>query len=197
MELINKLRALPERLETQRPTLWEIVTALDDEALALSLLLFSLPAIIPTPGVPAGMVFGSVLALLGLQMCLATRPMRMLPGLGKLSIDRGLLVRIIERAAPHLEKTRGWLRPRLDRLVTAGAIRAMGLVVCLMGILIALPIPFGNTLPGLAVLVLALGIAQKDGAAVLAGLGLTVIAGVASWAILAGSWWLVAQHFPF
>jgi hypothetical protein len=43
-------------------------------------------------------------------------------------------------------------------------------------VLIVLPIPFGNTAPAVAVLVLALGLVAGDGLAVGAGLALTAVA---------------------
>jgi hypothetical protein len=61
--------------------------------------------------------------------------------------------------------------------------------MALMGVLIALPIPFGNTLPGFAVILLGLGLAVGDGLAVLGALVLAALAtGVSitlGWAALA------------
>ncbi len=38
----------------------------------------------------------------------------------------------------------------------------IGIVIFLMAVIIALPIPFGNTLPGITVLIIALALAQRD-----------------------------------
>jgi len=175
----------------------EILNALDDDAVALTLLVLSLPAIVPTPGVPAGLLFGSLLIFIGLQMSFGMHPIRIPPGLSGLKIDRTTLKRIIDRAVPYLEKSERWIRPRLNGLITPGATRGIGVVISIMGLLIALPIPFGNTLPGLAVLLLAIGLGQKDGLAVLAGLGLAVISGAASWGLLAGGSWLIEKYLLF
>jgi hypothetical protein len=59
------------------------------------------------------------------------------------------------------------------------------LVMALMGILIALPIPFGNTLPGLAVILLGLGLALGDGLAVV---GALILAAVATGVSIALGW---------
>ncbi|WP_374694418.1 exopolysaccharide biosynthesis protein [Halomonas sp. SpR1] len=66
------------------------------------------------------------------------------------------------------------------RVPTPLAIRSIGIVIFIMAVLIALPVSFGNTLPGLAVLILSLGLAQRDGIAVAAGLGLALVAGADS-----------------
>ncbi|MGF6272534.1 hypothetical protein ABIB38_000890 [Massilia sp. UYP11] len=195
MKLIDQLRTLPERLHAQRPQLREILATLGESSAALVLLLFSLPAIVPTPGVPAGMLFGSLLTLVGLQMTLGILPIRIPPGLSGLRIEHATLHRVIARTVPYLEKSERWIRPRLSSLVTPFATRAIGLVICVMGVLIALPIPFGNTVPGLAVLLLALGLGQRDGVAILVGMVLALVACATSWGLLAGSWWVIERFF--
>ncbi|TQN59960.1 exopolysaccharide biosynthesis protein, partial [Agrobacterium tumefaciens] len=52
--------------------------------------------------------------------------------------------------APILARVERHMRPR-GRLLSQAAMRpVLGLVILTMAILIALPIPFGNMLPGLA-----------------------------------------------
>lgn len=179
----------------QKPQMQDILSVLDQSGVALVLLVFSVPALVPTPGVPAGLIFGSLLVSIGLQMIFRQQPVRIPPGLSGLRIDRHSLKRIIDGVLPYLKRIEKWVRPRLPALVTPKAIRWIGIVVCIMGIFIALPIPFGNTLPGLAVLLLALGVGQKDGAAILAGLGVAVVASAVSLGLLMGSWWVVEKYF--
>ena len=69
----------------------------------------------------------------------------------------------------------------------------LGLVIFAMAILIALPIPFGNMLPGIAVLITALGIAQRDSLAIGAGLLVAILAVAMSAALLVGGWALIAD----
>ncbi len=59
-------------------------------------------------------------------------------------------------------------------------------------VLIALPIPFGNTLPGMAVIGIALGLIARDGLAVATGLGLSALAMITSAGLIWGTWYLVA-----
>jgi hypothetical protein len=60
--------------------------------------------------------------------------------------------------------------------------------MALMGVLIALPIPFGNTLPGLSVILMGLGLAIGDGLAVLGALILAVLATGTSIALAWAAW---------
>lgn len=189
--LSQVLRALPDRLADQRPTLGDVLLALGNRAIALILLVFSIPAIIPTPSVPAGTIFGSALAFIGLQMMVGTKRLQLPPGIARLRIGRVQLKRMVGRTAPHLENLERRLRVRAVVLADRWAMRGRGVVVLVMAVLIALPIPFGNTLPGLAVFALALGLAQRDGLAIVAGLGLAAIASLVSVALISGSWWVI------
>jgi hypothetical protein len=64
----------------------------------------------------------------------------------------------------------------------------------LQGMLLALPIPFGNAAPALAIAALALGLLTGDGLGVLAGhaiglmaAGLMVVLGVGGYALISGA----------
>jgi hypothetical protein len=194
-KLSRQIRTLPERLNAERPTMRDILIALDDRAVAMILLVFSIPAIVPTPGIPVGMLFGSVLSFIGIQMVLGINRIRLPSGLSSLRIGSTQLQRAVDRVVPHLEKLERRLHPRICSLSTPLALRGIGMVVVIMAILIALPIPFGNTLPGVAVLLLAVGLSQRDGLFMLAGFGCAILAAATSWLLISGSWWLLESYF--
>jgi hypothetical protein len=189
--LAAALRALPARLSGEPATLGDIVAALGDRATALVLLVFSIPAIVPTPGVPAGAIFGTALVALAWQMAAGAGQPRLPARIAGLRIGRRRLERLVSRVVPTLDGLERRLRPRWPVLVGPGAVRPLGGIVCLMAVLVALPIPFGNTLPGLAVFLIALGLAQRDGTAVAVGLCIALLAGAVSAALVIGGWWLV------
>jgi hypothetical protein len=84
---------------------------------------------------------------------------------------RGLnLIRLL-RAAENLT------RPRLSALTGPISEILMGVACVLLALMMALPIPFGDMLPGLAMVFFALGIMQKDGVSVLIGAFWTVVSG--------------------
>ncbi|KAE8436097.1 exopolysaccharide biosynthesis protein [Marinobacter sp. TBZ242] len=185
--LASALRVLPDRLPAGRPTLNDILSALGDRGLGLVLLIFSIPAIIPTPGIPAGMIFGSALALLGGQMVVGAKRVRLPSFIAQRRIGQEVLRQVFQRATPLIDKLERRLSIRLAGLMSPLAMRVIGGVIVVMALLIALPIPFGNTLPGLAILALSLGLARQDGIAVLVGMSLAVLASGVSVALLHGS----------
>jgi hypothetical protein len=86
------------------------------------------------------------------------------------------IVEAIDRITPHLQRLERRLQPRVHWAVDGSARRLIGLAALICGILILLPVPFGNTAPAVAVILLAAGLMVRDGLAVAAGLGVSVVA---------------------
>ncbi|XUY26008.1 exopolysaccharide biosynthesis protein [Agrobacterium sp. rho-8.1] len=190
------LRRLPDGLP-EKITLEGLLDKLGDQAIAFVLVVFAIPAIVPTPGIPAGMIFGTALAILSLQIIFGARRLVLPRFLGRLSVSRSIIQMTADKAAPRLATLEALLRPRGHVLSRYMGHVSIGIVIFLMAVLIALPIPFGNMLPGLAVLVIALGLAQRDDMAVLTGLLLAILSVLTSGAIIYGGWTLISGWFGF
>lgn len=190
------LRRLPDGLP-EKITLEGLLDKLGDQAIAFVLVVFAIPAIVPTPGIPAGMIFGTALAILALQIIFGARRLVLPRFLGRLSVSRAIIQMTADKAAPRLTKLEALLRPRGHVLSRYMGQVSIGIVIFLMAVLIALPIPFGNMLPGLAVLVIALGLAQRDDMAVLTGLLLAILSVLTSGAIIYGGWALISGWMGF
>lgn len=188
--LLHRIR---EQLRAEHVTLGEVLEHLGERAPGFLLVALSIPAIVPTPGVPAGFVFGTVLALVSLQM-IAGQQRLYVPGwLSRRRVRSGVVQAMVSRAAPVLERIERRLAPRYVAFSQPNMLRPLGLLVLLMGVLIALPIPFGNTVPGIAVLVIALGLVVRDGLAVAVGVALSLVAVAVSAGLVAAGYWMVAK----
>jgi hypothetical protein len=86
------------------------------------------------------------------------------------------LVTAIDKIVPRLRWLEQRLHPRATWVMSVPGRRAIGLAALTCGVLIVLPVPFGNTAPAVATVLLAAGLVIGDGIAVLAGLGCTVLA---------------------
>ena len=164
-------------------TLAEIVTRLDDQARGVLIILFALPNCIPSiPGTSA--VTGLPLVFLTLQMALNQPPW--LPAfIARRSISRARLADVLARAAPWLLKIERWIHPRLWVLTTDSAERLVGILGLILSLTIMLPIPLGNTLPSVALIIFSMGFIGRDGAWILGGLFVTGMAA----ALLAAAGW--------
>ncbi len=188
--LADTLRALPGRLTGERTTLEAILVALGERTTGFVLLVLAVPAIVPTPGIPAGMIFGTALIVLASQMAAGATSFRLPAWLARRPFRRRRLAALVGRAAPWVERLSRRTRTRWTRFVGRRAVRWLSLPVAILGVLIALPIPFGNTLPGIAVLLIALGLAERDGAMVVLGLCTAVAALAVSAGLILGGYWL-------
>lgn len=149
-------------------SLADLVAGIKTRALALLLVLFSLPNILPAlPGTSA--ITGAPLVLLTLQMMLGQGVW--LPRVvANRAVPRAGFLAILARAQPYFNRVEKMLRPRQLWLTSPFAQRVLGGLMLALSVIIMLPIPLANALPGLAILIIAMGIAERDGYFVLAGL---------------------------
>jgi hypothetical protein len=161
-----------------------------DASVGWLLLLLAVPALVPSPGVPLGMIFGTGLALLALHLTFGPRPVRLPKWIARRRLATSSLDAATARLGPMIERLERLTRPRLAALVRPSVIRLLGLVVLVNAVLIILPIPLGNTLPAMAVMTMALGLIARDGMAIVAGLGLSVGALAVSALLVGSAVWL-------
>lgn len=158
-----------------RVSLGSIGEALGHRRPGIAILCMALPNCIPGPYLPG---FSTVLALpilwIGGQMALG-RSGRRVPGfLHRITFGRDRFVRFVDRAAPWLIRMERRIASRPSALTTPLGRRMMGLALMLYGLVLALPIPFGNIPIGFGIAVMALGLIEEDSRALVAGLGLGV-----------------------
>lgn len=138
------------------------------------------------PGIST--ITGIPLAVIAFQMLIGL-PRAYLPRwLGQRSLHADNFRRLVEKSAPLLQKTERVLKPRWPALTSIAGERSVGAFCLLMALVLALPIPFGNLLPAIAVVLIALGLIEKDGLVVTLGfvvgaLGLAVVWGLI-WAMI-------------
>lgn len=164
----DRLDLLASEAEGQTVTLAWVLDHLGERAFGLFLLFLALPCCIPfLYGVPQvvalPMMFVSVQILLG-------RRVPWLPEkLGARTISAESLAGLAGRAGPWLRRIEALSRPRLTALTRAPADMILGLALVLFSASILVPLPGTNTVPGFAVVIVSMGLLQRDGALVILG----------------------------
>jgi hypothetical protein len=154
----------------------DIVDRFGQSGFGFVILLLALPALIPIPG-PFGFVFGSCLALVSLQVLAGSQKLWLPNRVRAYVIDGGRLSSGIMHAADWLRWTERWVSPRRGPEWVVRHLRpVVGLPVLILALIVAIPIPFGNIVPCLALMLLALGLIAEDGLALVAGLGTGLVA---------------------
>lgn len=172
-------------------TLDELMSAMGRSSIAFAILILSLPALTPIPG-PFGLVFGSCLAIISLQIIAGFRRIWLPQFLGRRQVSGGTIELMVRYTAPLVARVETLLRKnRLRRFAGPRAQAFLGQPVLLLAIAVALPIPFGNMLPVAALVMIALGLMERDGLVTILGLGMGVIAlGATGGLVYAAAWGL-------
>jgi hypothetical protein len=169
------LRALADAAP-ERVSLGAVGDALGRRRPGIAVLCMALPNCIPGPYFPG---FSTVLAVpiiwIGAQMALRSGEPRM-PGLVyRITVSRERFGGFVRRAAPWMIRMERRVGPRPSALTTPAGRRWMGLALVFYGLVLALPIPFGNIPVGFGIAVMALGLIEGDSRALAAGLGIGVL----------------------
>jgi hypothetical protein len=184
------LEALRSESAGRSLTVEELQSALKGRGVAMLLLLLSLPfCFIPVPGLSTP--FGIAVLLMGIRIAFGQKPW--LPKLiRQRSISPSRLVKVLTggiRFARIMEKL---VKPRLQFLHRwPGAMNLIGLGIASGGLLLLLPlpIPFSNTVPAWAVVLLSAGMMERDGVLVLLGHLMTLL----SWGFIVLAWLFGAE----
>lgn len=155
----------------------DMVIAFGNRAFGILFLLFGLPNCFPMPpGIP--ILCGIVVIVVSLKMLFGQEHLVLPRWLGERRVDRNLLARVVEKATRPLNALEKFSRPRYPLLSGALMRRAIGLASCALGVALMAPIPiFGGIPAGIAVTILGLAFAQKDG--MLIGFGVVVATPIA------------------
>ncbi len=175
----------------------DLLTVMSGRAIGALLLLFALPNALPAPpGTSA--ILGLPLVYLSAQMMLGRLPW-LPPFIANRSMSREDFAATISRATPIIARAEKLLKPRISLVVRHGAERIIGALCLVLAIVLLLPIPLGNMLPAFAICLLALGVLERDGVWVLAGVAvggasLFLVAGVV-YALIKATVYLLVNAF--
>ena len=168
MPISRRLFRLAEDAEGETVSLDWILGQLHERAFGLFLLVLALPCCIPfLYGIPQivalPLMFVSAQILLG-------RSAPWLPArLAARNVSTTALHDLANRARPWLERIEALSRPRLTALTHPPIDRIVGIALVLFSASILVPLPGTNTVPGFAVVIVSMGLLQRDGILVLAG----------------------------
>ncbi|CAO3420722.1 exopolysaccharide biosynthesis protein [Azospirillum doebereinerae] len=173
-DVIARFRA---NLPDGRVSLGDLIGALGDRSLGTILLALSLPTIAPVP-LGVSCLFDLPIVLYTAQLAFGRRGAGAgLPDwLLKRSVSRAMAGRTLDVAMPRLVGIERMLKPRAHRLAHIDQERWFGLLLFILTLTCIVPLPLTGWLPGFALVLLSLGLIERDGGAIGVGLGLSVAA---------------------
>lgn len=167
-----------EYKDTKVISLRDINERLSERGFAILMILFAFPMAIPLPYPPG---FTTILG-----MPLLVFSIQMIRGLGKPSLPQWIaqknittshLVFAVEKSKRFFLWIEKLLHPRFSYMSSENGERIIGIVSLCCSIAIVLPILFGNAIPSAAIMIMALGLLNKDGIVIILGI-ITGIIGV-------------------
>lgn len=150
-------------------TLDWVLEKLNERAFGLFLLVLALPCCIPfLYGIPQ--VVALPLMFVSAQILIGRTAPWLPTKLGARTVSKAGLQSLAMRAGPWLRKIEALSKPRLTALSRRPLDRLVGLGLVVFSASILVPLPGTNSVPGIAVVIISMGLLQRDGLLIIAGL---------------------------
>jgi hypothetical protein len=154
--------------------LGDLVDQTADRGFGLLLLVLGLPMLIPFLPPGSSTVVGPIYAAFAVQM-LRGVPRPWVPRRFRdWVLSAGTVGALRARGVPIVRTIERFSRPRGLWVSEHVAVRAAGITVLLMGLVLLSPLPFLNTLPALSVMLIGVGLLNRDAVFMLAGIAVGV-----------------------
>jgi hypothetical protein len=189
------LRGLLDNNTDKSFTVRKILGSLGTSSFGTSLMVFSIPEVlpIPVPGLSAIVVIPT--GIISAQMTMGKKEIVLPKWLLKRSVPRKPLAGAIRAILPILERLEKTVKPRWKWMTSRAAKRFLGAFILFLSGLMALPVPGTNMPLAISVFIIALGLVERDGAMITAGILLGLASMVLLGGIFAGLWALFTRIF--
>ena len=175
-QLLQEL--VEEKKDTEAVSLGEISDYLSERGFAVLMILFGFPMAIPLPYPPGfTTILGLPLLIFSIQMLKGMNKPKLPAKIAAKSITTNHLKFAVEKSKRFFIWIEKLLRPRIFIMSSIHGERIIGFVSLICSIAIVLPIWFGNAIPSAAIMIMALGLLNKDGLVIIIGI-ITGIIGV-------------------
>lgn len=168
-----------DTLPSPHVTVRELLALIGEQGLLLFCVFLAVPFLFPVAIPGTSLLFGSLLCLVG-----AGVTMNRVPWLPERLLARPLhtdhVQKVLHRSAAVCRRFERLFRPRLLALTHGATLNRFNGVMLVFGALLLIAplplIPLTNTMPAIGIILLAIGMAERDGAVVIAGYVATAIA---------------------
>ncbi|MFZ4483005.1 MAG: exopolysaccharide biosynthesis protein [Chthoniobacterales bacterium] len=157
-----------------------VVEHLHFRGLPALIVLLCVPFLFPVSVPGLSMPFGLAIALCGLRLGLGHK-LWMPDFLLRREVSAEVLAKLVGGAARFYRRVEKLVKPRMHFLQRwPGMLNLLGFMIMIGGVLLSLPIPppfpLTNTIPGLAIIFMALGLMERDGVCILIGYAFALVA---------------------
>jgi hypothetical protein len=175
------LEATRQAVTGHRVTLRELLGLVGEQGLLVFCAILAMPFLLPVSIPFMSTALGLPMLLIAVAVVLNRVPW--LPArLLDYALSSDTVQHVLERAARSAARFEHLVRPRLLVLTATPVVNSVNgivLVIAVIALMAPLPfVPFGNTVPAVGVILLCLGMAERDGAMIVCGYAMTLVASI-------------------
>lgn len=151
-------------------TLAEVLDRVAERGFGLLLFVLGLPNLIPFLPPGSSGVFGALIIFIGLQILFGL-PRPWLPKrLRKYRLTSKVVQALQNRGVAFMKRLERISKPRWEKVENPVSMRIMALLVILLGLVLFSPLPLMNTLPAVLIMLMGIGVLNRDGLLLVTGM---------------------------
>lgn len=164
------LKNISQNTKTNELSISQLAELFQYRSFGLLLITFCAIPALPVPSQGIATILAIPVILLALQL-IAGRTSPWIPKrIAAKTISTKKIKHISNLLLPTIKRFEVLSKPRLSYMSSKTGERIVGIFTLIFAISMALPIPFSNTIPSLAIIIMALGMLEKDGIAIKIGI---------------------------
>ncbi len=167
----------------------ELLIEFHENGLLLTMLFFAIPVAIPLPYPPGfTTIVGIPLIILSIQMLSGFEQVSLPFIVINYQISNNILINISNKVVPKIKLLEKYIRPRFSFAASVYCEQFIGLVSLICSIAISIPLPLTNAIPALGIIIMALGLLNRDGLTILFGFVISIVGLVIAFIAILASW---------
>lgn len=163
--------------DSDRISVDQLVNDLKERGFGILFIIFCAIPALPIPAQGIATILAIPVILLAVQLIVGKNEIWLPKFIRKKSVGSSKINKVTKVALPLMKKFEYLSNPRLKFMTSPFMERIIGVFILCCSISMALPIPFSNTVPSIGIVIMSLGMMEKDGLAIIGGM-LIGIAGI-------------------
>ena len=172
-------------------TIGDMTRDVGELAFGLCMLIFALPNIVPFPMPGVSTITAIPMLYFSVQLMMRRKVVWLPPFIANRELKGERFKRMIEYVIPWVARFEKYSKPRLEMFATRRARAFAGFIITMLALLIALPVPFGNLVPAIAICILCLSIIEHDGVMMVVGWIATIVALIYLYVLFSIYFWVI------
>ena len=192
----ESLKKLALKKKNGKTKISEIMEDFHENGILLAMVFFALPVAVPLPYPPGfTTIMGIPLLILSIQMLFGSKKVRLPQKINDYEIKNSTLKMISNKIVPIVEVIEKYMKPRLSFAKSVYCEQFIGFICLLAAFSVAIPLPLTNAMPALGITVMALGLLNRDGIIILAGIFISFVGMIIAFSAVFASW--IALKYVF